>query len=25
VGWAGILMNTIVFCWVDLAAGWLRR
>lgn len=20
VGWAGILMNTIVFCWVDLAA-----
>ena len=19
VGWAGILMNTIVFCWVDLA------
>ena len=20
VGWAGILMNTIVFCWVDMAA-----
>lgn len=20
MGWAGILMNTIVFCWVDLAA-----
>ena len=20
VGWAGVMMNTIVFCWVDLAA-----